>query len=457
METTRPKTESAAAPGAYEGLARRYRPQSFADVIGQGHVVRTLSRAIEEGRWAAAYLFIGGRGLGKTTMARILAKSINCEKGPTAHPCGVCSHCRNIAAGRDIDVVEIDAASNTGVDNVRDVIIQAASTAAARSRCKIFIIDETHMLSGPAFNALLKTIEEPPSHVLFVLATTDGHRVPTTIRSRCQRFDFRPVAVEELGARLRLIAEKESIAIDDESIAIITTHAEGGVRDALSALDLVRAFAADRITIKETEEALGVIPRLMIEALLDAIASGEADTAIERLADLEHAGADPGEVMRGLLLGLRAAFLADLRGRTGAFTRGRLIRSIEALLASLERQRHSRFPWIELETLVGRLALLGDEETSLKELYNRLLLLERGETPPAVSVERPAAGPVRRTEPVAAKEEEKAAFPVRERPTPPPAAPSPPTAPAKKASTETNDEIEKLKRIFKSSKIEVVS
>lgn len=433
-----------AAAGAYEGLARRYRPRNFAEVIGQGHVVRTLSRAIAEGRWAAAYLFIGGRGLGKTTMARILAKSINCEKGPTTHPCGECSHCREIAAGRDLDVVEIDAASNTGVDNVRDVIIQAASTAAARARCKIFIIDETHMLSGQAFNALLKTIEEPPSHVLFVLATTDGHRVPPTIRSRCQRFDFRPVTAEELGARLRLIADQEAIAIDDESIALITTQAEGGVRDALSALDLVRAFAADRITFKETEAALGVIPRAAIEALVAAIAGGEAAAAVERLGELERSGADPGEILRGLLLDLRAAFLADLNGRAGVFTRGRLIRSIEALLASLERQRHSRFPWLELESLVGRLAFLGDEETSLKELYNRLLLLERGEAPPAAPVERPQPA-ARKTAPVVG-EGEKAAASSRDRPAPPPA----------KAGKETDEEIEKLKRIFKSSRIEVV-
>jgi DNA polymerase-3 subunit gamma/tau len=194
---------------SYKGLARHYRPQTFSDVVGQKPVVQTLRKAIESGRWASAYLFIGGRGLGKTTIARILAKGILCEKGPTPEPCGECDTCQEITASRHIDVLEIDAASNTGVDNVRDTIIQAVSTSPVRGRAKVFIIDEVHMLSASAFNALLKTIEEPPPHVVFIMATTDGHKVPATIRSRCQRFDFRPITREELGARIARIAKSE--------------------------------------------------------------------------------------------------------------------------------------------------------------------------------------------------------------------------------------------------------
>lgn len=367
------------AEKSYEGLARRYRPQNFADVIGQRHVVGTLTKAIESGRWASSYLFIGGRGLGKTTMARLLAKAINCVTGPTAKFCGTCASCIEITAGRDIDVLEIDAASNTGVDNVRDSIIQAVATAPARGRAKIFIIDEVHMLSGAAFNALLKTIEEPPPNVIFILATTEGHKVPATIRSRCQRFDFRPVAIEELSARLRKIVDAEKITIDGQTLALICDYADGGVRDALSALDLIRAYSADTITIELAEEALGVVSSRTIEAMMERIAAADSKGVLEMVTAAINAGVDPAEILRGLLNAFRTELITDVAGKgqtpssgRKSFSRGRIVSSLEALLEAMNRSRQGRHPRIELEVLVTELAEKKTEELSLIDLYQRL-------------------------------------------------------------------------------------
>ncbi|RMH56070.1 MAG: DNA polymerase III subunit gamma/tau [Candidatus Hydrogenedentota bacterium] len=358
----------------YEGLARRYRPQTFDEVVGQGHIVRTLTKAIENGRWAHAYLFIGGRGLGKTTMARLLAKALNCKKGPTTTPCCRCDSCLEIAAGRDIDVLEIDAASNTGVDNVRDTIIQAVNTSAARARVKTFIVDEVHMLSTAAFNALLKTIEEPPSNVLFVLATTEGHKVPVTIRSRCQRFDFRPIPEETLVARLQTIAKKEKIKINKEALTLICRYAEGGVRDALSALDLVRSYNDKAITRKEVEEALGLVPHEEVQAIVEAISEGSADEVVSRVGSLVKSGIDPMEIVRGLVSSWRELLVASFerKGGMAEMSRGRIIRSLETLLETAARMRTSRFPRIELEVLLGRLCGLGLRDTSLRAIHEEL-------------------------------------------------------------------------------------
>lgn len=375
---SREESPTAELPSRYEGLARRYRPQTFEDVIGQRAVVQTLRKAVESRRWSSAYLFIGGRGLGKTTMARILAKALLCEKGPTPEPCGTCDACVEIAASRHIDVLEIDAASNTGVDNVRDTIIQAVATSPVKGRAKIFIIDEVHMLSQSAFNALLKTIEEPPPHVMFIMATTDGHKVPATIRSRCQRFDFRPLAPEELGARLLMIAKEEKISIDEGAINVICDYAEGGVRDAISALDLVRSFSTDRITTETAEDALGVIPAAAIQALMERIAEADAAGGQARFTELLAVGADPSEILRGLLIAFRRLLLEEVQGRSVAFSRGRLIRSLEAVLVATDRARHSRHPRLEAEVLICRLAGMSADEVTLRDLYARLLDLERG-------------------------------------------------------------------------------
>lgn len=359
----------------YEGLARRYRPATFADVVGQRHIVQTLQRAVAEKRWAPAYLFIGGRGLGKTTMARLLAKAVNCEKGPTDSPCMKCGSCVDIAGGRDLDVLEIDAASNTGVDNVRDVIIQSVGTSAVRGYAKVFIIDEVHMLSAAAFNALLKTIEEPPSRVIFILATTEGHKVPSTIRSRCQRFDFRPVTVGELGDRLVEIAKKEKIRIDRPAVDLICDYAEGGVRDALSALDLVAAFSRDRIDAGVVEDALGLIPHVAIDELMRLFEEGEAEAVFAALNRLFHSGGDSYEIMRGLMNAFRRELHAEFGARDATerrFSRGRIVASIEAIIATMDRSRYARHPQLELEILLSRLTAMADEEITLKEIYARL-------------------------------------------------------------------------------------
>ncbi|MEK8024289.1 MAG: DNA polymerase III subunit gamma/tau [Candidatus Hydrogenedentota bacterium] len=396
--SSRPSEETSTdKSNSYEGLARRYRPQTFEDVVGQRHVVGTLVKAVELRRWASAYLFVGGRGLGKTTMARLLAKAVNCEKGPTPLPCGSCAICTDIAAGRDIDVFEIDAASNTGVDHVRDTIIQAVSTSPARGRARIFIIDEVHMLSTAAFNALLKTIEEPPPNVLFILATTDAHKVPPTIRSRCQRFDFRPLSVEELSLRLKKIADREKIRIDDDALGLICDYAEGGVRDALSALDLIRSYAADQISLASAEEALGVVSSQSVGKLLERIRSGDADGLMIELAGIMDAGGDSGEVMRGLINSFRRLLVNDVEGRKTDFTRARILRSLEAILESAERSRHGRHARLELELLLCRLAGFHRDEISLREIYDRLIELETSApaspSAPSIPKSSPASAP----------------------------------------------------------------
>ena len=247
---------------AYQVIARKWRPQKFEDVTGQEVLTRTLQNAIAHGRLHHAYLFSGARGVGKTTTARLVARALNCHKsdGPTPTPCQIidetaCASCREIAEGRSMDVLEIDAASNTGVDNVRDVIIGSVAIAPARDRYKVWIIDEVHMLSGPAFNALLKTVEEPPPNVVFIMATTEEHKVPETIASRCQLFEFRTIATAKIADRLRLIAGAERISISDEAIREIARAGDGSMRDAQSALDQVISFAGEQIKTESGSRA----------------------------------------------------------------------------------------------------------------------------------------------------------------------------------------------------------
>jgi DNA polymerase-3 subunit gamma/tau len=258
-----------AAAGSYEPLHLKYRPQRFAEVVGQGAVVQTLANAIRLGRVAPAYLFCGPRGTGKTSSARILAKSLNCEQGPTPDPCQVCSQCRAITAGSSLDVVEIDAASNTGVDNIRE-LIERAQFAPVNSRYKVYVVDECHMLSNAAFNALLKTLEEPPPRVVFVLATTDPQRVLPTIVSRCQRFDFRRIPLEEMVAHLGKIAAQEGIPITPEALHLVAQLAQGGLRDAERLLDQLSLLEGS-ITPEAVWDLVGGIPEQQLLDLTDAL------------------------------------------------------------------------------------------------------------------------------------------------------------------------------------------
>src|ERR671939_1200619 len=266
-------------PMSYQVIARKWRPQTFDDVTGQEPITRTLRNAIEHERLHHAYLFSGGRGVGKTTPARLLAKAVNCHKSdrPTPTPCSftdptACPSCREIAEGRSIDVLEIDAASNTGVDNVREAIINTVAVRPARDRFKVFIIDEVHMLSGAAFNALLKTLEEPPPRIVFIMATTELHKLPDTILSRCQQFEFRTIATAKIAERLRFIADAEKIKVDEEALREIARAGDGSMRDAQSAFDQVISFTGTEIKAEDVETALGLASAEMLSRVISAIA-----------------------------------------------------------------------------------------------------------------------------------------------------------------------------------------
>ena len=296
---------SADTQPTYQVLARKYRPQTFADLIGQEAMVRTLKNAFEADRIAQAFMLTGIRGTGKTTTARIIAKGLNCigpdgNGGPTTDPCGVCENCVGIAEGRHVDVMEMDAASNTGVQNIRDAIIETVSYRAATARYKIFIIDEVHMLSTSAFNALLKTLEEPPAHVKFLFATTEIRKVPVTVLSRCQRFDLRRIEPEVMIAHLQKVAGLEGAQIAEDALALITRAAEGSVRDAMSLLDQAIAHGAGETTADQVRAMLGLADRGRVMDLFEAIMAGDAAKALDELGGQYADGADPVAVLRDL-------------------------------------------------------------------------------------------------------------------------------------------------------------
>jgi DNA polymerase-3 subunit gamma/tau len=264
---------------SYQVLARKWRPQRFDDVVGQQAVTRTLRNAVTSGRIAHAFVFAGSRGCGKTTTARILARALNCVKGPTADPCGECDACVEIAQGRDIDVLEIDAASHTGIDNIREVVIGGLAITPVRDRYKVFIIDEVHQLSAQAFNALLKSIEEPPPHVVFMMATTELHKIPDTILSRSQVFEFRQIPTKAIADQLRRIAAAEQLEADEAALALIARAAEGSMRDAQSALDQVMAFAGNTVSVDDVATVLGLVGRDLLFDIVEAVVEEDAPRA----------------------------------------------------------------------------------------------------------------------------------------------------------------------------------
>jgi DNA polymerase III subunit gamma/tau len=395
----------------YQVLARRLRPQRFEDVVGQDHVTRTLQAAIAAGRVAHAFLFTGPRGVGKTTTARLLAKALQCEGGPTPEPCNACANCREIAEGNAFDVLEIDGASHTQVDKMRDLMDTVAHRP-IRGRFKIFIIDEVHMLSSHSFNALLKTLEEPPPHVKFIFATTDPHKVLPTVVSRCQRYDLRRIGLGELRAHLRQTVDAEGIGLSDEAVALVAREAEGSLRDAQSLLEQVLTVAGTGADERAVREVLGAADRRLVGLVAEAILAGDPGAAVRHLAALHAHGYDPQRFCRDLLehfrhLALLAAtgdrtLLADLpdaeleplvaqAGRRSADDLQRFFRLLLDADETLSTPARTVDPKLVLEMAAVRLATLPPL-LPVDDILQRLEALAGGAPVPAVPAPAPRGG-----------------------------------------------------------------
>ena len=300
---------------SYQVLARKYRPQKFSEVIGQEHVTRTLKNAIEQGRTAHGYIFSGHRGIGKTTVARLLAMALNCRSSnhPVPEPCGVCDSCTEIRAGNSVDVIEIDAATNRGIDEIRE-LREATRYRPARDRFKVYILDEAHQITDAAFNALLKTLEEPPDHVVFMLATTQPEDIPQTIRSRCQHFSFRAVHFEEIVRQLRTISSRENIEADDDALALLAEAGDGSMRDALSILDQAIPFSTGRLTAETIRSLVGAVPSDVLEEVMQAVARNSSEEVLRRVDALISEGHSPLHFARQMVRFLRNATVAKIAG-----------------------------------------------------------------------------------------------------------------------------------------------
>ncbi len=327
----------------YQVSARKYRPGTFDDVIGQPHVVQTLMNAVSTKRIAHAYIFSGTRGVGKTTIARILAKALNCEQGPTGHPCNTCANCLEITQGNSVDVIEIDGASNTSVDDVREIRENVKFTP-FRGQYRVYIIDEVHMLSNSAFNALLKTLEEPPSHVVFIFATTEIHKIPATILSRCQHYNFRRIARTEIIERLRHVARQDQLNIEERSLTALARASEGSMRDGLSLLDQAVAFGGKTIAHADLEVLLGAVPQELTQGMIKAIMAQDPPAALTMLANLLDQGHDLKsfcsevvEYLRNLLVAAVVPTPADLRGLIEASEEDLKQLSVDATILSPEQ------------------------------------------------------------------------------------------------------------------------
>lgn len=425
---------------AYEVLARKWRPQQFDEVVGQSHVTQTLRNAIEAKRIAHAYLFVGPRGIGKTSIARILAKALNCAKGPTAAPCDQCDSCREIAAGRSMDVIEFDAASHTQVDKIRERVIETVGFATARDRYKIFIIDEVHMLSASSFNALLKTLEEPPGHVKFLFATTEPEKIPSTIISRCQRFDLRRIPVPMLLERLRQIAKSETVDVDEDALLAVARGAEGGLRDAESALDQLISFKGRKIAEDDVLSVFGLVSRSLLDELACSILKGDVKAVIRLVARMDEAGKDLQRVVVELLehvrnllvylavegktegLDLAEAQIRGLAAQAGLTDTTRLLRIADVLVETADRMRYALSRRTLLETALIRCSRAA-VTVSLEDILREVRELAGGpDSGPSEVKEQAAARPPA----LEARAREPAPAAVRE---PRPPAPAGPVAP----------------------------
>ena len=341
---------------SYTVLARKYRPQKFSEVIGQEHVTRTLQNAIEQGRTAHGYIFSGHRGIGKTTVARILAAALNCRSKdhPVQEPCGVCESCTEIRAGNAVDVIEIDAATNRGIDEIRE-LREAARYRPARDRFKIYILDEAHQITDAAFNALLKTLEEPPDHIVFMLATTQPEDIPQTIRSRCQHFSFRAVKFDDIVGQLRDLVTREKIEADDDALALLAEAGDGSMRDALSILDQAIASSTERLTADSVRNLVGAAPAHILEQVMQAVSEGKSEDVLRQVDNLISEGHSPTHFARQMVRFLRNATVAKIAGKDSALLQ----------ISSEERER------------VARVAELFGEEDLTRHL--QIMLRTHGE------------------------------------------------------------------------------
>ncbi|CAG0934352.1 DNA polymerase III subunit gamma/tau [Planctomycetaceae bacterium] len=385
-----PRVTEAPTTRGYTVLARKYRPRRFSDLIGQPHVVQALSNAMATQRVAQAFLLTGSRGTGKTTTARLLASALNClaEKRDGIEPCGECPSCLEITRGEDLDVIEMDAASNSRVDDIRQRL-ESIDTRPARGKYRIYIIDEVHMLSASAFNALLKTVEEPPAHVKFILATTNPEKIPETILSRCQRYDFRRVTLAEMTQRLEEICATEKLAPGPGVLRMLSEMAEGGMRDALSRLDQLVAFAGEKATAEDAERVFGLVGRKRLMALLEQLSNGDAKAGILFAEQVFDSGKDVAEVLAALVALTRQLLMVQASGGDSAgidvasdelpelkrvaarFGLTGLVYLAELLTECRQRVRRAAFPRVVVETTFVKLAMLKNLE-SLEQLAARL-------------------------------------------------------------------------------------
>lgn len=418
-----------------EALYRKYRPTTFSDVVGQEHIERTLKNAIEQDKVSHAYLFCGPRGTGKTTMARILAKALLCEKGPTTDPDGTCSECEAIAQGTHPDVYELDAASRTGVDNVREEIISRVNYAPTRGAWKVYIIDEAHMLSMQAFNALLKTLEEPPAHVMFILCTTDPQQVPGTIQSRCQRFDFHRISNEAIVSRLGAICVEEGVDFEGEALDLIAYRAEGGMRNALTSLEQLIAFGDGHVTLEGAQNLLGSLDETDLSEIVLAIGRRDAAACFNWVARYVETGADLAQFVRDLAEYIRNMYLLSIAGieveihvneavhkamvdQLKLFGEDRLSRLLLVLGDLSKELRTSSNPRLSFEIALTRM-IRPDSDLTIEALAERVEELERKLESGQVSVSAASQGVAPATPTV-------------------PAAPSVPVTPAASATTATS-------------------